>query len=107
LALLASGEGGRRVFEKFFEAVHDQILRSRLPWRAKDILSPLLPELGWGRNWDLGLRLRLAVSAAYVMNDWPAASFASLASNKKTRFLLADAARDIAGGKPLAKAIGG
>lgn len=107
LAILTGGDGGRRVLEKFFEAVHDQILRSRLPWRAKDILSPLLPELGWGRGWDLGLRLRMAVSTAYVEHDYPAACFASLATGKKTRSLLAEAARDVPGGKPLAKAIGG
>ena len=99
LALASGGEGGRRVLETFFEAVHDQILKSRLPWRARDILSPLLPELTWRRGWDFGLRLRLAVSSAYVRYGYATTSFAALARGKIVREMMADAAREVPGGK--------
>ena len=105
LALATGGGGGRRVLERFFTAVHNQILKSRLPWQAKDILSPLLPEVLWG--WDFGLRLRLAVSFAYVFYGYPPASFAILARGKKARAMMADAARAVQGGKPLVQAIEG
>lgn len=103
LALASGGDGGRRLLEKFFEAVHERILKSRLPWRASDILSPLLPELPWGRGWDFGLKLRLAVAAAYSAYEYPPSSFSTLAHGKKNRAMMADAARMIDGGKALVK----
>lgn len=107
LALAAGGSGGRRVLEKFFEAVHDRILKGRLPWRARDILAPLLPELPWGRGWDFGLKLRLAVAAAYVAYEYPPSSFSTLTHGKKNRAMMADAARMINGGNALAKLMDG
>lgn len=107
LALASEGDGARRVLEKFFDAVHDQILRSRLPPRARDILSPLLPALGWGRGWDFGLRLRLAVASVYVRRGYSPESFGKLAQGRKSRTMLADAAAEVRGGKPFAKAAGG
>lgn len=104
LALMSGGDGGRRVLEKFFDAVHGQELKSRLPWRARDLLIPLLPDVGWGRGWDYGLRLRLAVAAAYVRNGYPPESYAALSKLRKVRTMLADAADDVKGGKPYAKA---
>ncbi len=104
LALASGGEGSRRVLEKFFEAVHHEILRARLPWRGRDLLAPFLPDLGWARGWDLGLRLRLAVAATYVRRGYPAESYAKLASGQKVKRMLADAAKEITGGKPYARA---
>ena len=106
LGLAVGGDGGRRVLEKFFEAVHHQILRSRLPWRARDILSPVLPDLGWLSGWDFGLRLRLAVADCYVRNGYAPENFADLSSDRKVRELLGDAAAEIKGGKPYARAVG-
>lgn len=107
LALASGGDGGRRMLEKFFDAVHHEILKSRLPWRAKDLLSPLLPDLGWTRWWDFGLRLRLAVAAAYVRGGYPTESYANLARSRKVRVMLAEAAAEIDGGRPYAKAARG
>lgn len=105
LALRAGGEGGRVLLEQFFETVHGKILNSRLPWRARDILDPCLPEIGWLRSWDFALRLRLAVATAYVSNNYPAVSYSSLVRHRSVRAMLADAASQVVGGAPFARAI--
>lgn len=105
LGIAAGGDGGRRVLEMFFDDVHGQELKSRLPWRARDILLPVLAEVSWGRGWDYGLRLRLAVAAAYVRNGYPPESYAALSNGRKVRAMLGDAAADVPGGKPYAKAV--
>lgn len=105
LGLTVGGEGGRRLLEKFFDAVHLQILKSRLPWRARDILSPVLPDIGWLSGWDVGLRLRLAVAKCYVSNHYAPESFAGLSSSNKTRKLLGTAAAEVTGGKVYARAV--
>jgi hypothetical protein len=107
LALSSGGDGGRRVLEKHFDVVHNQALKSRLPWHARDILSPVLPDLGWGKGWDFGLRLRLAVASAYVRNGYPPESYAGLVETRKARAMLADAARDVPGGSLFARAAAG
>ncbi len=107
LALASGGDGGRRVLEKLFNDVHDQLLKSRLPWRAREILSPFLPDLGWAGGWDFGLRLRLAVAAAYVLNGYAPESYGALARGLKARTMLADAAAEVPGGKPFARAAAG
>lgn len=105
LALVCGGDGGRQLLEQFFDRVHSQILMTRLPWRAISILSPCLPDVGWGRGWDTGLRLRLAVAASYVRNGYPAESFAALARSKKVRTMLAKAAAEMNGGEYLSLAV--
>jgi hypothetical protein len=104
LAMASGGDGGCRLLEGFFDAVHRQALNSRLPWRARNILLPLLPDLSWGQGWDFGLKLRLAVAAAYVRNAWPPESYAALTGGPKARALLADAALKLPGGHRYAKA---
>jgi len=104
LALVSGGDSGRRVIEKFFDVLHGQVLKSRLSWHARDILSPLLPDLGWIRGWDLGLRLRMAVAAAYVRYEWSPQSYAALTGDRKVRTMLADAASDVPGGQPYVEA---
>jgi hypothetical protein len=105
LALVSGSDGGRRILEKFFDAVHGQILKSRLPWRACDILAPILPDVGWIKEWDFGLRLRLAVARSYVDNRFDPASFARLSKSRKTRVMLAAAAAAVPDGKNLARAV--
>lgn len=104
LAIVANGEGGLRLLEKFFDLVHDQELRSKLPWRAREILLPVLADVGWGKGWDYGLRLRLAVAGAFVRNGYPQKSYGALSRNRKVRVMLADAASKVSGGKPYAQA---
>ncbi|MGJ0579827.1 hypothetical protein ACR71G_17570 [Xenorhabdus bovienii] len=104
LAFESGGEGGHDVIERFYNDLHSKILKSRLSQKAQDLLSPHLPELGWLRGWDLGLRFRLAVATAYVRYEWPPQSYAALAHDKKGRALLTDAASDISGGYAYFKA---
>lgn len=105
LGIATGGEGGRQVLEKFFDTVHEQELKSGLPWRARDILLPVLADVSWGKGWDYGLRLRLAVAAAYVRNGYPPESYAALSRGRKARAMMADAANDVPGGRPYAKAV--
>jgi GTPase-associated protein 1, N-terminal domain type 1 len=107
LALVCGGGGGRQLLEQFFDRVHHQILMTRLPWRAISILSPCLPDVGWVRGWDTGLRLRLAVATSYVRNGYPTASYAALTRSKKARAMLAKAAAEVNGGEHLSQAVAG
>jgi len=104
LALACGGDGGRQLLEQFFAEVHDLILKARLPWRAIKILSPNLPDVGWVRSWDMGLRLRLAVASTYVQNDYPPESYAALSKSDNVRSMLAEVASEIIGGERLARA---
>lgn len=104
MALASGGHGGKELLETHFERVHSQILKSQLPWRARDILSPFLPNVGWLRGWDFGLRLRLAVANCYVQNSYDPQSYAMLAARSDERILLAEAAKEVPGGKPYARA---
>jgi hypothetical protein len=104
LALACGGDGGRQLLEQFFAEVHDLILKARLPWRAFNILSPNLPDVGWIRSWDMGLRLRLAVARSYVQNDYPSESYAALSKSENVRSMLAEVASEIIGGERLAQA---
>lgn len=104
LAFKSGGEGGHNVIQRIYNDLHGKILKSKLSQKAQDLLSSHLPELGWLRSWDLGLRFRLAVASAYVRYEWPAQSYAALAQDTKGRALLADAASDVSGGYTYFKA---
>lgn len=101
LALLCGGDGGRLLLEQFFDGVHELIIASRLPWRASSILAPCLPTVSWGRGWDVGLRLRLAVAAVYVRNGYSSESYAVLSKSKKVRTMLSKAAAEVNGAERL------
>lgn len=105
LALLSPGDDARLVIEKTFSTLHSQIMSSRLSWKAQDILYPFLPEVGWTKNWDIGLRLRIAVAHSYVTNLYDPASFGRLELDRRARDLLAEAAELFKGGKKYEKAI--
>ncbi len=105
IALAAGGEDGRRLLEDFFDLVHTQIMKSGLPWKARDILLPVLPHVGWAKEWDLGLRLRLAVAHRYVASGYDPESYAALSQSHRTRELLAEAADRVDGGRTLARAV--
>ncbi|MFD2675969.1 hypothetical protein [Camelimonas lactis] len=101
LALMSGSDSGRRVLEEFFHEVHERIMGSSLPLRARDMLLPMLPDAGWYKNWDLGARLRLAIATAYVEYNYPPKSYAMLGRTRKSRLLLADAAGSVRGGEAL------
>jgi hypothetical protein len=102
LAIQVGDRGAQDLFEKCFDQIHDRILQSYLSWRANDILLPHLPNVGWRRNWDTGLRLRLGITHAYIRNRLDPTSFASLTRDKRGRELLVEAAKEIEGGGPYA-----
>ncbi|MCK1384441.1 hypothetical protein IVB31_09215 [Bradyrhizobium sp. 21] len=105
LAIQAGDRGAQEIFEKYFDQIHHRILQSYLPWRANDMLLPRLPNIGWRRNWDTGLRLRIAIANIYIRNRLDPASFASLTNDEKSRQLLVETARELDGGAPYAGSI--
>lgn len=107
LALESGGADGCEVVELLFDKIHRKILKSKLPSAARDILLPLLPELGWISSWDFGRRFRLAIAGAYVRYQWSTNSYAVLSSEWKVREMLASAALDISGGKQYYDALRG
>ncbi|MBI6756575.1 hypothetical protein [Pseudomonas syringae] len=107
LALRTGKNEGERAVEGLFDAIHGKVLRDSLHGRARTLLLDCLPQLGWLSNWDIGLRLRLMVTSAYIRNDWSPQSFARLTHDHKVLSMLADAAKDVKGGRPLHKAISG
>jgi hypothetical protein len=104
VALCSKTDGSRRILEMSFPVLHDQTMRSYLPWRAKRLLTPFLPDLGWS-NWDLARRLRLAVAGCYIRNQFNPTSYGALSGNKKGKKLLKEAAEEIEGGRPYAAAV--
>ncbi|MBW5722773.1 GAP1-N1 domain-containing protein [Klebsiella pneumoniae] len=104
LAIKSGGDKGLKIIEKNYSNLHRKILKSRLSPQARDMLFSQLPEIGWLRGWDLGYRFRLAIAQAYIYNKWSVNSFVSLASDRKGRELLADAASDIDGGREYSNA---
>jgi hypothetical protein len=104
IALCSRNDGSRQILEMFFAVLHDRIMRSYLPWRARDMLTPFLPDLGWS-NWDLARRLRLAVAGCYIGNQFDPKSYAALSDNKQGRKLLKEAAKEITGGRLYAAAL--
>lgn len=105
LSLVTHDEGSSRGVELLFDTIHSKIMSNSLFGEARDILSGFLPGFEYSEDWDLGLRLRMMVAAIYVHKNWSAESFACLSKNSMVRHLLADAASNISGGKPYAKAI--
>ncbi|MGE6101821.1 hypothetical protein ACLH0B_21640 [Aeromonas salmonicida] len=105
LAFTSGGDDGLHIVEKYYDNLHEKILKSELSLCAREILFPLLPDIGWAWNWDLGLRFRLAVAKAYIDNKWAPDSYAALAKDKKERMMLASAASNIQGGYAYVKAV--
>jgi len=98
LALSTGGEQAQEVFERSFGYLHDRIVNSYLPWQALGLLQSRLPSLGWMRDWDNGLKLRLAVTQAYVRYGLDPRSFNRLLLDKKERKMLRRAAEEVDGG---------
>ena len=98
LTFTSGGDDGLYVIEEFYDDLHKEILKSELSLRAREILLPLLPDVGWIKNWDLGLRFRLAVAQAYIHYEWPPHSYASLAKDKYGRLMLDNTLAYIPGG---------
>jgi hypothetical protein len=105
LAIATGGGEAEYICEKFFSLIHERIMRSYLPWRATEILESRLPDLGWRKNWDVGLRFRLAVAQAYIRFHLDTRSFAALSDDPGVRDRLYDAASNLEGGQPYADSL--
>jgi hypothetical protein len=105
LAIEAGGSGAQDLLERYFSPIHERILKWYLPWKANEILVERLPNLGWGKNWDTGLRLRLGVTQAYVRHGLDPGSFATLSRDKRVQESLKAAAKEVSGGRLYASAI--
>ena len=75
LTLSVGGEQAQEVSERSFEYLHGRIINAYLSWPAQRLLQSRLPSAGFFRDWDDGLKLRLAVAQAYVRFDLDPASF--------------------------------
>lgn len=53
------------IFQDAFDHVHDALARDRLNFRTEMQLSDHLPHIGWFKNWDKCLRLKIATVACY------------------------------------------
>jgi hypothetical protein len=97
LALARPARGCEPLMERSFEPVHQDIAVSRLPYDAFNALARYLPNLYWWEQWDTCLRLRLAVTDAYVKARLDAKSFARLAQDQEIQrqlYNLAKQSRD-------------
>lgn len=105
LAVTVGGPLSQQVFERSFGYLHDRIVNSYLPWQAQHMLESKLPSLGWTRDWDKALKLRLAVTQAYVRSDLDPHSFGKLLGDKKERKMLRRAAEEVDGAERFAHAL--
>jgi hypothetical protein len=99
LAVSMGGERAQDVFERSFSYLHDRIIHSHLSGPAKEILRPKMPSASFVRDWDDGLKLRIAVAQAYVRFNLDTASFDRLVQEKDVRKMLRKAADEVPGGE--------
>lgn len=78
MALRDPKKGHEPLFETSFDSLHEDIRATRLPLLAYERFASLLPGVKWWQEWDICLRLRLAVVNAYVDHDLDPASFGRL-----------------------------
>jgi hypothetical protein len=64
LGLRSEGKEGLPLIARGFAPVHAALAADDYPWESWQLLSPLLPHLGWFRDWDKCEKLRRAV------RDW-------------------------------------
>lgn len=93
LALARPLRGCEPLIERSFELVHQNIAASRLPYDAFNALARYLPNLYWWEQWDTCLRLRIAVTDAYVKVGLDPKSFARLAQDPDLQRQLYNLAR--------------
>lgn len=106
LCLASTTQGCESLFEKTFEPVHAELLRSGLSSDASSILFRHLPAVHWWQQWDSCLRLRLGVVTAYVENDLDPHSFRRLTSDPDLFARLLQLADDTRRGRRFIKNLG-
>jgi len=103
LALARPQVDRERLFELTFEPIHSDIVFSKLPQDAFEMLAQYLPKVHWWEEWDTGLRLRRAIVDAYLHSDMDPRSFRKLTRNKSLFDLLIESVEDAKGGKAFIK----
>jgi hypothetical protein len=103
LALARPQVGRERLFELTLEPIHSDIVFSKLPQDAFEMLAHHLPKVHWWEEWDTGLRLRRAVVDAYLRNDMDPQSFRKLTRDPSLFDLLIDSVENAKGGKAFIK----
>lgn len=81
LALQNPVSGCEPLFEIAFNPVHNDLRDSKLNWEQTSNLLTYLPRLGWLKNWDKCLRLRIGIVDAYVTHNLDPKSFKQLTTN--------------------------
>ena len=99
LALARPLRGCEPLIERSFELVHQDIAVSRLPYDAFNALARYLPNLYWWEQGDTCLRLRIAVTDAYVKAGLDPKSFARLAQDQDLQRQLNNLARQSRDGR--------
>lgn len=97
LALHKPATGCEPLFEIAFDPIHADLRYSKLDWEQTSQLLQYLPNLGWLKNWDNCLRLRVGVVEAYVTCSLNPKSFKRLTANVdlyKDLIELADDSKD-------------
>ncbi|MCT7947815.1 hypothetical protein [Shewanella septentrionalis] len=88
------GDSGYKAIENVYDRIHQKVLKSQLRRDAREMLMQRLPSIGLYRNWDLGFRLRFAVTKAYIDWRWPSSSYGLLAKDKRNRAFLEEVVLD-------------
>jgi hypothetical protein len=94
LALANPVRGSEPLFEQSFDAVHLAIGNSSLPQRGFEMVARYLPDLWWWEQWDICLRLRIAVVRAYENGSLADESFRRLTSDRSLAKQLKDLRRN-------------
>ncbi len=103
IALARPKPGCETIFETCFEAVHEDIAVSRLPYDAFNALAEYLPQLYYRDQWDTCLRLRLAVVSTYVREGLSLKSFGKLSRDPTIQGWLIDLAKNTSSGRQYLK----
>lgn len=106
VALKRPVRGCEAMLELAFEPTHTDLAHSSLPYEAFIIINRHIPDAGWWRQWDICLRLRLAVLNAYAAGGLDPQSFCRLTRNASTLQLLVDLAYDTKKGRNFLKKTG-
>ncbi len=103
ISLKTPQKGREPLLEYAFDAVHDDIANSRLPYGAFDLIAPYLADVFFWLRWDTCLRLRISVVNAYLSSKLNRQSFSRLTDNKKLSAQLFDLMSDSKDGRRFLK----
>jgi hypothetical protein len=80
-----------------FEIVHKRAEDEKLGDDEWFVLQPLVPDLGWLKNWDKCERIRQALISAFMRHSWPAWELTARVRDYETLHELFKSARKVGG----------